>query len=367
MALILEPAQTSEAAPPQTSQPQQPAAPAPSTQAAASEQPKEQPQEQPASPAAASPEAEQPETEQAKAEAARAAYALRQQERALKKRQDDLQAREAALKEAAAKREAEEAEYAQLDELALLERISAKTGKSLDSIVRGAIARVANGGEPSPEQKMAALEKLAREALERADKMEASMRERDEAAQRARAEADAQNRIEQMRLSIAASIDPEAHPFLNTYGADEVAEHALMLANEYAVRTGEAPEFADVLEYMEAQESAEFERRATAAGWTKQQIRDASPAAKDEPAPPPMRDVSSGGLVYGDASLEAAQRAAGVSQGVVRNNRGQFQRSGAAVTNGQASARGEAPVNWSAMSERERITRAAAEVFGKKG
>lgn len=355
---------------PQTSQQPEAAQPPPPSSEATSEQPKPQPQAPSKDEAAKTEQAAKDEAaaaaEAARVEAARAAYALRQQERQLQARHAELEARAKQLEEADAARKAREAEESQLDEIALLEAIAKRKGTTLDAVVRGAIARVQNGGQATVEQQIAEAKAAAEEAKAEAKRLreeaEAARAQEAEAARAAEAEA----RINAFRDAYAGGIDENHHPFLSMLNPADVAERGLYIANAYALETGRIPATEEVLEYLEGVERTAFEDRATKVGWTKAQAAAAAAAAAGaQPSPTSGVDTSdnpapaSGGLLFGHSA--DGMPGAG-SQGVTRDTAGRFVPR--AVTNSAASARGAAPVDWRNMSERDRIAAAGREVFG---
>lgn len=276
--------------------------------------------------------------EAARRENARVAYSLRQREVQLREREARLAAEERARTEAQAKREQEEKELAALDELSLLERIAKKTGKPLETVLRNAIARAANGGKPTPEME-------AQAEKDRLAQLEAKQKELDEKllkSEQDRQAREAQARYEQtladIRDEYATAIDASLHPFLAALEPSEAVHKAMLIANEYATRTGQLPETNDLMEYVETQEREAFEARAAKVGYAraaKENPEGAAAAAAAATPPPPVA---------------AALPTKGAKK---------------VVSNRAAAARGTPPVDYRKMSERDRVAAAGREVFGK--
>lgn len=325
-----------------------------------------------AEPAAASGEAApvEDEAEARRIADSRTAYALRQQERQLAQQRAELDAQ---AKQLAAEREAREKQRAAeeaLDEIALVEDIARRTGRGVDEIVRGLIARVQNGGKATVEQQLEVVSKEAREAREAAAKL------REELEARARGEASAAELARQeaflnsLRDDYAAAIDENHHPILSTLDPADVAERGLIAANAYVSQGYAMPTAQDVLEYLENVERAEFEARATKAGYTRAQIA-AATAAPETVAPPAAGGVDAsdwspparGGLQFGSA---ADAGSVSLSQGVQRDASGRYVAPRTTVTNNDAAARGTAPIDWRSLDERDRTALAGREVFGRR-
>lgn len=295
---------------------------------------------------------------------------MRQQERQLQARQAELEARARQLDEADAARKAREAEESQLDEIALLEAIAKRKGTTLDAVVRGAIARVQNGGQATVEQQIAEAKAAAEEARAEARRLREESEAARQQAERAANEAAVEARINAFRDAYAGGIDESQHPFLSMEDPAAVAERGLAVANSYAEETGMVPATEEVLEYLEQLERVRFENKATKAGWTRAQIEAVAPGAAAAQAPAAVGGVDTsespapatrGGLLFGH-SADGAPGAS--SNGVVRDGTGRFLPR--TVTNNAASARGAAPVDWRNMSERDRIAAAGREVFGRR-
>lgn len=233
--------------------------------------------------------------------------------------------------------------------------------------MRGAIARVQNGGQATVEQRVEAAEREAREAREAAAKLKAELEQQRSEEQAAHERQAAEYRLNELRDTYASTIDENHHPFLSLLDPAEVAERGLFAANAYATQVGLVPPADEVIQFLEDQERAAFEARATKAGWTKAQAAAAVQAATAAPAPSGGVDTSDnpaparGGLTFSHSADGAPGAQA---QGVTRDTSGRFVPR--AATNSQAAARGTAPADWRGMSERERIARAGAEVFGRR-
>jgi len=353
------PAQASEAAP----TPEPKAAKAPK---AAAKAPKAEGESE-AEAAAPDPEAE---AEGRRLADARTAYALRQQEKQLAQQRAelDLQARQMAAEKAARAKQLADEEA--LDEIALVEAIAKRTGKGVDEVVRGLIARVQNGGKATVEQQLEVVAKDAKEAREYAAQLEARLRADAEAAAEAYDVQRKEAYLNELRDSYASALDENHHPILSTMDPAEVAERGLVAANAYVLQGYPMPTAEAVLEYLEKVEHTEFVARATKAGYSKAAIAEAAAAATEAAQPaatgvdasdwsPPAR----GGLVYGAAADAGYQPSLG--NGVQRNAMGQYV-APRAVTNNDAAARGTAPIDWRNMDERDRVAAAGREVFGKR-
>lgn len=351
----------------------QPSLPPP---AQASEPPK--PAAKPATADKDAPKTEEPEKPSAAAAAeaqrladARTAYALRRQEKELAQQKAELEAQAKQLAAEKAAREKQLAEEAALDEIALVEAIAKRTGKGVDDVVRGLIARVQNGGKATVEQQLEAVAKEAREAREYAARLEAELKRQAEEEAAAELTARQEAFLNGLRDSYAASIDENHHPILSTLDPAEVAERGLIAANAYVEQGYPMPTAQDVLEYLEAVERAEFEARAAKAGYS----RGAPPPAADDAggaAPPPggtgvdasdWSPPARGGLQIGSA---ADAGPVSLAQGIQRDAYGRYVAPRQVVSNADAAARGTAPINWRELDERDRVALAGREVFGKR-
>lgn len=136
------------------------------------------------------------------------------------------------------------------DEADVVRAIAKARGVSENDFIRRAI-QAFTGAEPKPEEKTAKeLEELRREqAAIRADRetwhAEQAARERTEI-------------VESWQASVVedAKAGAESFPLLSDLSERELASKALAVASEYSRRTGEPPDTADLLAYLEEQEAA---------------------------------------------------------------------------------------------------------------
>ena len=272
------------------------------------------------------------EKEHSRQEEARRAFALRRKARELEEKEQRLAAVEA-KERAIAEREQKLAAMEGLDELAILEHEAKRRGITLEDLLRRGIARVANGGKPTPDMELQQAMELARKASDKAAALEEEMKRRDLEAEQRRAFEANEAMIDNYRSDAIESLDESSHPFLSTYSQDQVAEAALRAANEYAARTGQVPDAREVLDYLEEIERQSFEERAGRTGYTK---------APPQPAPSVDEVMTS------------------------RGSDGKFKIKGArTVSNSTAAARGSAPIDYRKLNPRERARAAAKEVFGR--
>lgn len=168
-------------------------------------------------------------------------------ERRAESRLRDVEARELKLKQA-------EDEFAALSEDALLERVAQRKGLTLDQLVKRAITRIANGGKPNPEDVVhdvkRELEQLKQAKVDEAKQGDAEAERRAEAA------------VTQYINGTLELITEDAHPFLADVEATELGRRVRAVAEEYASKTGKAPDPREVLDYLEQQEGARFNARA---------------------------------------------------------------------------------------------------------
>lgn len=343
------------------------------------QEPAPKPEPKAAKPAEAEPAAT-PEPEanhEAEAEArrladARTAYALRQQEKQLGQQRAELEAQARQLAAEKAERAKQLADEDALDEIALVEAIAKRTGKGVDDVVRGLIARVQNGGKATVEQQLEAVSKEAREAREYAVALQAKLdRQAAEELEYARM-ASQEAYLNQLRDGYASAIDENHHPILSTLDPAEVAERGLVAANAYVMQGYPMPTSQDVLEYLEKVERTDFEARAAKAGYSKAQIAaavatgeadGASSAGSHEVDASDYSPYARGGLQFGSA---ADAGYVPLAQGVKRDAAGRYVAPRTTVTNNDAAARGSAPIDWSSLDERDRTALAGREVFGKR-
>lgn len=268
-------------------------------------------------------EAPQPDAaEKARKEAARAAFALRQREQKLKAREAEVERIVQREKEIAA-REAELSELQQADDISLLERVAAAKGVKLEDLLRRSIQKLANGGEPTQEMVEQAMRDELASVRKRLEEFENREKEAARELEKQRIRSENERFLAQYRDATASAISADEHPILSAYDPTQIVMAAMRVADDYAGKTGEVPDVGEVLAYLEEQERTRYETIAKRVG---------SRATPEE---------------------MAAAAAAGKSPARV-------------VTNAAAASRGAAPVDYRAMTERERISAAAAEVFGKK-
>lgn len=181
----------------------------------------------------------------------------RERETALAEAQRKAQEREAALA-------AREREFAEADEFAVLEKVAKAKGVDLPTLIRRGIQRAANNGELAPEEKVkveaeqkAKREKELEDRLAAAEKRLADREERE-----AKAEQERQVQAWQNETVAAARESKDSLPFLSDLPDSVVAHRAAQVAGMFYQKTGELPERADLLQYLEAQEKADYERSA---------------------------------------------------------------------------------------------------------
>jgi hypothetical protein len=296
------------------------------------------------SPSPESPESAQPQppaqpseptAQEIQRENARIAYALRQEERRIAAEKAEIEAARKKLDEELNASKSAERDFLKLDPLSALERLSKERGIPFEVLMRDAIARMSNGGKPTPEQEM---EDLKRRLQEQDERWEASKREREEReAREAQAAQEAQREqiLANFRDEFASLIDENHHPYLSTLDTRDTVERAMREANEHARLYGEVPDFGEVLDELERQEKESFDARAMRRGYARQD------------SPPPQTHGN-------DPRVDEAM--------MQRDASGRF--TPRVVSNATASARGSAPVDWKKLSDRERLERAGEEVFG---
>ena len=204
----------------------------------------------------------------------------------------------------------------------MLEKLAERRGRSVDDVLRRAIARITNNGELTPEQRESDVIKR----VELAEKKHAELLERIEAREQREAEmaaaAEFNSFLADYRGAAINAIDERTYPVLSAYEPDEVADSVLATANLVADRTGEIPEVSQVLAYLERIEQAKLDRVAGKAGYT-----------KAAPPPPPAAPAPA-----------------------KRDPTGRFLP--AALPNQVAAERGTAPADYTRMSDRDRLAEA---------
>lgn len=205
---------------------------------------------------------------------------------------------------------------------------------TVEDLLRRSIAKISNGGKPTPEMELQQALEMAKKAQAEAESIREELKKRDQDLEQRRIEEAQARAIQDYRDDAASAVDEAKHPFLAAYDPARVAEAALRAADAYAAKTGVIPAVEDILDYLEQVEREEWEARAPKLGFTK--------------APPPN-----------DPAATAPARAPN----------GKFQpraETPRTVSNQSAAARGEAPVDYRKMSKRERARTAGREVFGGK-
>lgn len=167
-------------------------------------------------------------------------------ERRAEERKRDIEARELKLKQS-------ERELEEMSEDALLEAVAKRKGLSLDQLVKRAIGRIANGGKANLEDEVADL-KRQRERDAQAKLDEA--KQRDEEAER-----NSQAAVDTFISGTLELISEDAHPLISDLDTAELSRRVFAVANEYATKTGRAPDRREVLEYLEQQEHARTQAR----------------------------------------------------------------------------------------------------------
>jgi hypothetical protein len=341
----------------------------PRTSEAAQPQPKPQPQG--ASPAP-SQEAPKPaptvDPDAEAAERARAAFRLREHERKLKADRDAFEAERVAFaqeKSQAAEerkqRESRESEYKSLDELSAIERLAKERGTTTDAVLRAALAKYSNGGQMSPEEKLAVAEKRALDAAENADRKAKELEEREEKRLREMQErADAQayeETVNGFRQHYASAINSEKHPYLSALSRSAVAQRALDAANEYATLTqgadgrGLIPDTDELMAHLEKVEREAQETHAAKLGYIKappKPVEVIDGSQLDEFEAPRAPRVSS--------DVRAGLQQSGIMDPIIRDSRGRF------VDNATAAARVHTSQDPRDMTEEQRLKRAAARI-----
>lgn len=234
------------------------------------------------------------------------------------------------IKQAAEAKERELKELLDADELTMLEKLAERRGRSVDDVLRRAISRITNDGQLTPEQREADILRRVEAAEKRHNELMARIEAEESKRAAAAAEAEFVSFLNDYRGAAISALDEKTFPVLSAFDADEVADSVITVANTVADRTGEIPDVAQVLAYLERQEQAKIDRVAGRVGYSKQ------PQPSTQPQQPaPKRDVS-----------------------------GRFLP--AAVPNQVAAERGAAPPDFSRMSERERLAE-AGKFLAEKG
>jgi len=248
-----------------------------------------------------------------------------------------LKAREGAIAaaekrgEELAKREAELAELEKLDELALLEKRAKASGRSLEDVLRHIITRVANGGKETQEDRETRLEREAKEARAAAEEAKQAVKDWTEKQEAAAIMAANERIIMDYRDDALSTLSEELHPHLSTVDPEYVARRALQVADQVAGAEGVVPDVADVLQFLEDEEREQFEKRAARLKYSR---------GEQKPAPVELGRGP-------DGRFQPAKQAP------PRN-----------VTNQMSASRTQSPIDWSKLSERERIELAGEEVLG---
>lgn len=236
-----------------------------------------------------------------------------------------------------------------------MEAAAKARGISLEEFLRHGVNQMSNGGKPTPE---ILAEQASREAAEAKSELEKYRKEEQERRENAEKEAAAQRQaafLHDFRNDLADAIDVNKHPILSaSEDAEEVLEKAMVLADNYARNTGRLPVIDSVIDELESREARKFEGYARKLGYSKAQIQEELELAAAEgrkPAVDPAQ-LTDG---YGDRDSQEPK--------MVRDGSGRFVPR--VVSNDRAAARGAAPIDWSKLSERERIEMAGREVFGK--
>lgn len=286
----------------------------------------------------------------------------------------EIEAREAKLAEAS-KRAEDFEKLGSLDELALLEEVARRTGKPLEQVLRRGIEKVSNGGQLTDEERaeQAQREQAARDA--RLEKLENELRERDAREQAAAQQRQMQEVVDNYKFATLDAFQPDVYPHLSAYTEEQIAMAAVKVADYIAGQTDEIPDPAYVLQQLEDNERQQWEARAAKIGYSRAPKAAPSELASNDDAennesvhkrkiggmtplnprkqPPPAEIELAPGVASRDANGKI--RVGGATPTVLRPS----------LSNRDVSARGESPIDWRNMSERERIERAGQEVFNK--
>jgi hypothetical protein len=261
-----------------------------------------------------------------------------------------------------------------LDELQLLEEVARRTGKPLEHILRRGIERASNGGAPT-EEMLKEAEAADREATKAELKaIRDELARRDAEAQQQATAAQMQQAVENYKYMALDAYTADAYPHLSAYPEEQIAMAAVRVADYIAGQTDEIPDAAYVLQQLEDNERQQWEAKAAKAGYVRAPRVSPSELASndDEENNERVAVKRVDGLVPLNPKKQAPPAEIYLEPGVeYRDSNGVIRAGGPtvirpALTNGAAASRGQSPVDWRNMSERERIERAGKEVFGKR-